>query len=144
MITSEKGIELIKSFESLRLKAYKCPAGVWTIGYGHTKDVKANMVISPQQAESLLREDIARVESEVNKMTAYVGLSQEQFSALVSFAFNVGIGALRGSTLLKKVRQNPQDPTIREEFCRWVKSKGATLMGLVRRRKAEADLYSDK
>lgn len=141
MKTSEKAIELIKSFESLRLKAYKCPAGVWTIGYGHTKDVKASMVISQQQAEILLREDLAQIESEVNKMTTYVELSQEQFSALVSFAFNVGIGALRGSTLLKKVRQNPQDLSIKDEFGKWVKSKGATLPGLVRRRKAEADLY---
>lgn len=141
MKTSEKAIELIKSFESLRLKAYKCPAGVWTIGYGYTKDVKASMVISQQQAEILLREDLAQIESEVNKMTTYVELSQEQFSALVSFAFNVGIGALRGSTLLKKVRQNPQDLSIKDEFGKWVKSKGATLPGLVRRRKAEADLY---
>jgi len=141
MITSEKGIELIKSFESLRLKAYKCPAGVWTIGYGHTKDVKATMVISPQRAERLLKEDIARVESEVNKMTAYVGLSQAQFSALVSFAFNVGIGALRGSTLLKKVRKNPQDLSIKDEFGKWVKSGSTILQGLVKRRKAEADLY---
>src|SRR5574344_35140 len=141
MITSEKGIELIKSFESLRLKAYKCPSGVWTIGYGHTKDVKATMVISPQRAERLLKEDITQTETQVKKMTYYISLTQGQFSALVSFAFNVGIGALMGSTLLKKVRQNPQDPAIRDEFGKWVKSKGVTLQGLVRRRKAEADLY---
>lgn len=67
MITSEKGIELIKSFESLRLKAYKCPSGVWTIGYGHTKDVKATMVISPQRAERLLKEDITQTETQVKK-----------------------------------------------------------------------------
>jgi len=114
---------------------------VWTIGYGHTKDVKATMVISPQRAERLLKEDITQTERQVEKMTYYISLTQGQFSALVSFAFNVGIGALMGSTLLKKVRQNPQDPAIRDEFEKWVKSKGVTLQGLVRRRKAEADLY---
>lgn len=139
MKTSPKGIALIKEFEGLRLKAYKCPGGVWTIGYGHTAGVKSGMVISEAQAEEYLKADLIVFERYLNGHG--LALNQNQFDALVSFIYNVGIGNFSNSTLLRKVRANPQDNSIMDEFLRWVYSKGRVLPGLQRRRLAEMKLY---
>ena len=139
MKTSPKGIALIKEFEGLRLKAYKCPGGVWTIGYGHTVGVKPGMVISEAQAEEYLKADLIAFERYLNGLG--LALNQNQFDALVSFIYNVGTGNFYSSTLLRKVRANPQDNSIMDEFLRWVYSKGRVLPGLQRRRLAEMKLY---
>lgn len=139
MKTSQRGISLIKSFESLRLEAYRCPAGIWTIGYGHTAGVRRGDRINEQKAEQLLAEDLREFEEVVSRECP--GVSQRRFDALVSFVFNVGTGNFLKSTLLKCVKANPDNVNIRYEFSRWNKSKGMVLSGLIRRRKAEADLY---
>ena len=131
MRTGYAGISLIKQFESLRCEAYRCPAGIWTIGYGHTAGVRRGDRIDGQKAEQLLQDDLRKFEDVVNR----------EFDALVSFSFNVGTGNFRKSTLLKCVKANPQNMNIRYEFSRWNKAGGTVLAGLVRRRKAEADLY---
>lgn len=139
MKTSPKGIALIKEFEGLRLKAYKCPGGVWTIGYGHTAGVKPGMLISKAQAEEYLKADLIAFERYLNGLG--LALNQNQFDALVSFIYNVGTGNFSNSTLLRKVRANPQENSIMDEFLRWVYSKGRVLPGLQRRRLAEMKLY---
>ena len=139
MNTSPKGIALIKEFEGLRLKAYKCPGGVWTIGYGHTAGVKPGMLISKAQAEEYLKADLIAFERYLNGLG--LALNQNQFDALVSFIYNVGTGNFSNSTLLRKVRANPQENSIMDEFLRWVYSKGRVLPGLQRRRLAEMKLY---
>ncbi len=139
MNTSPKGIALIKEFEGLRLKAYQCPGGVWTIGYGHTAGVKPGMVITKAQAEEYLKVDLIAFERYLNGLG--LALNQNQFDALVSFIYNVGTGNFSSSTLLRKVRENPQDNSIMDEFLRWVYSKGRVLPGLQRRRLAEMKLY---
>ena len=139
MKTSHKGIALIKEFEGLRLKAYKCPGGVWTIGYGHTAGVKPGMVISEAQAEEYLMADLIASEKYLNDLR--LAINQNQFDALISFIYNVGTGNFSRSTLLRKVRANPQDNSIMDEFLRWVYSKGRVLPSLQRRRLAEMKLY---
>lgn len=137
--TSQNGINLIKEFEGCRLTAYKCPAGVWTIGYGHTNGVKSGQKISQQQAESFLAEDIKKFESGVNSAVS-VSLNQNQFDALVSFSFNCGIGALKSSTLLKKLNAGDYNGAS-NELLRWNKANGKVLEGLKRRRNAEKALF---
>jgi lysozyme len=139
MTTSRRGIQLIKGFEGLKLESYKCPAGVWTIGYGHTAGVKPGIVISEAQAEEYLKADLIAFERYLNGLG--LALNQNQFDALVSFIYNVGTGNFSSSTLLRKVRANPQDNSIMDEFLRWVYSKGRVLPGLQRRRLAEMKLY---
>ena len=139
MNTSPKGIALIKEFEGLRLKAYQCPGGVWTIGYGHTAGVKPGMVITKAQAEEYLKADLIAFERYLNGLG--LDLNQNQFDALVSFIYNVGTGNFSSSTLLRKIRMNHQDNSIMDEFLRWVYSKGRVLPGLQRRRLAEMKLY---
>lgn len=148
MNLNEAGKSLIKSFEGCSLKAYKCPAGLWTCGYGSTfyedgTKVKAGDVITKERADELF-EIIA--EDFSNKVAPLIkkDLSDNNFSALVSFAYNAGVGNLKNSTLLKKVNANPEDETIRAEFMKWVRAGGKVLVGLERRRKAEADLYFKK
>ena len=139
MRTGQRGINLIKQHEGLRLEAYRCPAGVFTIGYGHTAGVRRGDVIDAQRAEQLLAEDLGESEAVVNRECP--GLSQNRFDALVSFVFNVETGNFLKSTLLKCVKANPENVNIRYEFSRWTRSKGVELAGLMRRRRAEADLY---
>lgn len=139
MKTSQKGISLIKGHEKLRLKAYRCPAGVLTIGYGHTKGVKEGDTITEQQAEQFLKEDLAEAEDAV--LRTKVALNQNQFDALVSFVFNIGASKFNGSTLKKKLLKNASDKSISIEFSRWIYSKGEKLNGLVKRREDEATLY---
>lgn len=140
MRTSQNGIDLIKRFEEFSPVAYLCPAGVWTIGYGHTAGVHEGDSIDGDTAEDYLREDLTSAEGAVEKYVK-VPLKQWQFDALVSFTFNLGAGNLYSSTLLKKVNRNPDDPSIRDEFEKWVYAGGRVLQGLVDRRKAEADMY---
>lgn len=142
MKTSDKGIKLITAHEGLRLEAYKCPAGVYTIGYGHTRTARPGMVISKQRAEELLKDDLITAENAVNNQN--LKLNQNQFDALVSFVFNVGSGNFRTSTLLRKVKANADDPSIADEFMRWNKANGRVLFGLVRRREEESKLYFKK
>lgn len=139
MKTSKAGIELIKRHEGLRLAAYLCPAGIPTIGYGHTKGVKLGQVISEEEAEQFLREDLKTSEQEIDRQN--LQLNQNQFDALVSFVFNVGAGNFRSSTLLKRVRLNPNDPDIDRQFKRWVYANGRILPGLIKRRNDETKLY---
>lgn len=139
MTTSDNGYDIIKHFEGFEAKAYQCSAGVWTIGWGHTKDVKPTDVISKAKGETLLREDVKFAEDEINKHN--LNINQNQFDALVSFTFNIGIGNFRRSTLLRKAKVNPNDKTIRDEFARWKYAGKQELAGLRIRRKMEADLY---
>lgn len=146
MKTSNNGIELIKRFEGLRLKAYQDSRGTWTIGYGHTGGVKSGDTITEQEAVELLARDLKTAEDAVNEQN--LSLSQNQFDALVSFVYNVGTRNFRTSTLLKKAKVNANDPTIRNEFPRWnkIEKNGVyiPIAGLTRRRAAEADLYFTK
>lgn len=140
--TSNRGIDFIKGHEGFRAKAYKCPADVWTIGYGHTLNVKSTDVINKSQGEYFLRQDVEHAEREINKHN--LKLNQNQFDALVSFVFNLGVGNFAKSTLLRKAKVNTNDPSIRNEFGRWVYAGGKVLPGLVKRRNEEADLYFAK
>lgn len=141
MKTSDKGIAMIKSFETLELTAYRCPAGVLTIGYGHTGNVHEGQRCTEADAERWLREDVAKAERAVDAMSPARPLRQNEYDALVSFAFNVGVTAFKDSTLYRKVLANPDNPTIKDEFERWVYAKGQMLDGLVSRRNTEADMY---
>ncbi len=142
METSSQGFELIKQHEGCRLRAYKCPAGVWTVGYGSTRGVNQWTEISRQEAEVRLREDIKVAERTVAKVRyLQPRLTQHQFDALVSFVFNVGSGNFEKSTLRKKVLANPSDGTIRDEFLKWIYADGKPLAGLRKRRQDEAELY---
>jgi lysozyme len=136
---NKAGLELVKEFEGLRLKAYLCPAKVWTIGYGSTgSHVREGLVITEAQAEELLRSDLRRFEDAVAKGAPVA--TDNQFSAMVCLAFNIGEGAFAGSTVLRK--HNAGDHAgAAEAFKMWSKAGGETLRGLVRRREAEAQLY---
>lgn len=139
MKTSQKGIDFIKRHEALRLNAYLDAVGVWTIGYGHTKTAKKGMAITEAEAEKLLVNDLKTAEEEINSHN--LPLKQHQFDALVSFVFNVGTGAFRTSTLLKRIKEDVNHPDIPNQFNRWVYGNGKVLPGLVRRRNDEAKLY---
>lgn len=139
MKTSEKGKALIKKYEGCRLKAYKCPAGVLTIGYGHTNNVRVDDVITQAEADKLLDIDIVIKEKEVNSVLR-VPVTQGQYDALVSFAFNLGIGNLKKSTLLRLVNQGKYK-NASNEFSRWVYAGGKVLAGLVKRRNEEKELF---
>lgn len=140
MKISENGKNLIKNFEGLRLKAYKCSSGVLTVGYGHTgSDVKENMIITKEQAEKLFDADVLVHSNNVSKLVR-VKLNQNQFDALVSFEYNVGYGNFSKSTLLKKL--NAGDYTgAANEFEKWIYANKKKLKGLVKRRKKEKELY---
>lgn len=139
MKTGDRGLALIKQFEGLQTHAYLCPAGIWTIGYGHTRDVKSGNVITPEQADVLLSDDLRESERAVESCVT-VTLSQPQFDALVSFTFNLGEGNLHTSTLLKKLNAGDSAGAA-DEFLRWVDAGGKELPGLVERRKAERQLF---
>lgn len=133
-------------WEGCRLKAYRCPSDVLTIGYGHTgPDVTEGLEISAVQAVTLFNADVDKFARSVEAAFAGVALKQKQFDALVSLAYNIGLGNLKRSTLYKKVKANPDDPSIRAEFMKWVNAtqNGVVkkLAGLVKRRTAEADHY---
>lgn len=145
-VTGQKGINLIKQFEGFLAKPYKCPAGIPTIGYGATyypsglKVTLNDKAITEAQATTMLMNMLKTYEKSVDSFCRD-DINQNQFDALVSFAYNVGVNALKGSTLLKKVNKDPNDPTIRAEFLKWNKGGGKVLKGLTNRRIAEANLY---
>ncbi len=164
MKTSEKGIQLIKQFEGLHdgdlkqigLQPKMCPAGFWTEGYGSlvldangnslrgeskkSLAYKFSKVKTEADAEELLKKDLIQRENMINSLE--LDINQYQFDALVSFCYNVGFENLKRSTLLKKIKANPNAPGIHSEFLRWNKANGIVLNGLTRRREAEANLYT--
>ncbi len=146
MKPSDKCYELIKSFEGLKLDAYLDGGGVPTIGYGSTmytngSKVKLGQKIELKTAQELLEWEVNNKATVINSHLLKCVLNQNQFDALVSFAYNVGIGAFANSTLLKKLIKNPNNPEIAYEFSRWNKDNGKTVEGLTNRRKKESDFY---
>jgi lysozyme len=154
MTLSHQGESLIKKFESCRLEAYKDIAGTWTIGYGNISyengtRVKQGDKIAQWRAEELFKRVVQRFVNDVNYLTKGTQLTQNQFDALVSFAYNLGSDidldtiaeGLGDSTLLKMVLKNPENPDIPKEFLKWNKAGGKVSAGLNRRRKSEAHLY---
>jgi GH24 family phage-related lysozyme (muramidase) len=139
--TGAKGIALIKSFEGLSLNKYQDIVGKWTIGYGHLilPDEVFNVALTEAQAETLLRRDLAVSEKGVNQYVL-VPLTQNQFDALVSFTFNLGVGNLKSSTLLRVLNAH-QYQSAADEFLRWDKAGGKQVAGLTRRRTAERALF---
>ena len=142
MKCSQEGLALIKKFEGCRLKAYRCSANVLTIGYGHTGGVKEDDTISQPEADELLENDIAKFEEYVSD-NVIVELKQHQFDALVAWTFNLGVGNLRNSTMLKKLNEADYE-SVPFEMRRWNKAGGKTLDGLIRRREAESLLFESK
>lgn len=146
MYCSESGIELIKHFEGLRLTAYVCIGGKPTIGFGSTyyedgSRVNLGDVITLQQANELLMNILSQFERDLSKLIHGIPVNQNQFDALVSFAFNIGIESLAQSTLLNKLKSNQNDTAIAVEFGKWVMAGGQRINGLVIRRRKEAELY---
>jgi lysozyme len=147
MHMSVEGIDaLLKKFEGCKLKAYRCPAGVWTIGYGHTSaagipEVVQGMTITQAEANDILRRDLVKYEQGVEALL-HQPVTQNQFDVLVDFAYNAGIGALKSSTLLKKVNAADFD-AVPAELMKWTKGGGQVLKGLVARRRAEAGWWRD-
>jgi lysozyme len=139
MITSKDGINLIKRFEGCKLKAYRCPAGVLTIGFGCTEGVTEGMTISQDMADYLLGKELAEFEMGIAGLVTHK-LTQPQFDALVCFTYNVGLGAFKKSTLLKRINAGEMLPAA-EEFLKWDKAAGKVLPGLTARRKAERELF---
>lgn len=139
MKTSENGINLIKRFEGLKTKAYLCPAKVWTIGYGHTNGVNKGDTITAEKATEYLKQDIEVFENAINLLVK-VELNQNQFDALISFVFNVGIEAFKKSTMLKFINTGHYQLAA-GQFDRWNKKKGVVLEGLTVRRRAEKELF---
>lgn len=149
MTVSQRGVDLIKQFEGFRTKAYRDQVGIPTIGYGtiiykNGKDVKMGDVITQAQAEDELRSHIQERIPSINKALKSC-LNQNQYDSIVSFVYNVGLGAFENSTLLKKINANPDDKAIRDEFMKWNKGRIngvlTPLPGLTLRRKQEANLY---
>lgn len=163
---NKAGLDLIKHFESLHdgdlkligLQPKMCPAQVWTVGYGRALvDAKTGQflkgakdkakayamypALTEAEAEQMLLEDTTSFSKQVKARLGKVVLNDNQFSALVSFSYNLGVGAFERSTLRKKLLVNPKDTSIKAEFAKWNKASGVVLKGLVRRRQAEADLY---
>lgn len=138
--TNSSGLLLIKSFEGLRLEAYRDAVGIWTIGYGTTRGVKPGMLISEAEAEKFLQEDLSRFEEAIHE-AVQVTVNDNQFSSLVSFTYNVGAGAFRSSTLLRLLNEGKDLHTIAAQFPRWNRAGGRVLEGLTRRRNAEKALF---
>ena len=142
---NQAGLSLIKQFEGFEPVAYLCPAGVPTIGYGHTKtvtaqDVRSKRTISEDEAEALLMEDVRDAESAVERLIT-VPLTDNQFSSLVSWTFNLGEWNLKSSTLRRKLNRGDYQ-SVPGEMARWVRAGSITLAGLIRRRKAEGALFA--
>lgn len=138
MNINEDGKKFIKFWEGLQLAAYKDGGGVWTIGYGHTEDVKPGMLISKHQAEVMFDYDIAKYEQAVeNALPSCPG--QNQFNALVSLCYNIGTKAFRGSTLVGLWKHGPL--VVAPQFNRWIFDNGRVVPGLVKRRFAEREMF---
>lgn len=136
MNISERGLNLIKSYEGCRLSSYKCPAGVWTIGYGHTQGVYEGMVITQEQADNMLREDVKCYADAVDRYNSRFNFTQEEFDALTSFTYNCGVGSLQAVMSCCNTKQE-----IAEECKLYNKGGGVVLAGLVRRREEEYKLF---
>lgn len=139
MKPSQACVDLVKSFEGFRAEAYKCPAGVWTIGYGTTEDVYPGDVVDEREAEELLMNDLLDASKAIDDLVD-VPVTQGQYDALTSFVYNVGREAFRSSTLLKLLNAGNVDGAMKQ-FQRWNKAGGTVLAGLTKRRAAEATLF---
>jgi lysozyme len=144
MTYSDNAIKLIKKWEGCELKSYQCSAGRWTIGYGNTKwmdgsDVKQGEKITLENAEKLLKHHLDKMVISLNRLS--IDVSQNQFDAIVSLVYNIGLYAFRNSTLLKMIKVNPNGVGITKEWQRWCTSKGKVILGLQRRRKDEVAFY---
>lgn len=138
---SDRGLDIIKEFEGYRPQAYLCPAGVWTIGYGHTQGVTADMIIGEKEATEFLRQDVKEAEQVVNHLVKKE-ITQCQFDALVSLVFNIGSGNFQSSTILRLINTDCFDIAKHERaFKMWNKAGGRVLRGLSRRRDKEFELY---
>jgi len=142
MNISQEGLSLIKKFEGCELEAYKCAAGVLTIGYGSTKGVKEGDTITQEEADKLLLHEMEEYEGYINNNVT-VDLKQNEFDALVSWVFNLGPANLKASTMLK-VLNNKEYDDVPAQIKRWNKAGGKVLQGLIRRREAEALLFEGK
>jgi|TARA_R110001583_G_scaffold7687_4_gene37743 lysozyme len=139
MTPSNDCIDMVKHFEGFKAVAYLCPANVWTIGYGRTKNVKDGDITSMPQATRDLEEELVEFGDQVHRVVD-VELSQNEFDALTSWTYNLGVGNLQSSTLLKKLNAGDKD-SVPSEMLRWNKAAGKVLAGLTTRRQAEADLW---
>ena len=139
MTISQKGIDLIKTFEGCKLFAYRDSVGIPTIGYGHIKDVKMGMSITQKQAEEFLKGDIKPVERLLNGMG--INYTQNQFDALTSWIFNLGEGNFKKSTMYKNIVARKSDVEITDQMVKWVNAGGRPLLGLKKRRVAEANMF---
>lgn len=140
--TGDKGVQLICQFEGLKLERYRDAVGLWTIGYGHLilkEEMEKLIKITTGDAKNILRKDLKRTETGVKKLLT-LSVTQNQFDALVSFAFNLGLGNLKKSTLLKKVNAGDKEAAALQFKC-WNKAGGRVLAGLTRRRDAEMRLF---
>ena len=142
MNISQEGISLIKKFEGCELEAYKCAAGVWTIGYGNTKDVKEGDSILKEDAESMLVHELQKYCNDVD-IAVKVDLKQNEFDALVSWTYNLGPTNLNSSTMLRVLNEGKHDE-VPAQIKRWNKASGQVKQGLVRRREAEALMFEGK
>ena len=140
MNISKEGLSLIKKFEGCELEAYLCPAGVWTIGYGHTKDVKEGDKINKEEADYLLQEEMIEYESYINDFVE-VPLNQNQFDSLCSWVYNLGPTNLKNSTMLRVLNEEKY-ADVPQVIKRWNKAGGEVLDGLIKRREAEAKMFA--
>lgn len=136
-------IAAIKQFEGFRSVAYKCPAGVWTVGYGTTRGVHQGTKVTEELAEAWLRSDLSLFEDGVAKLTAGLNLPQHQFDALVDFAYNCGLSNLSTSTLLRYIKAKRSTADICNQFRRWNKAGGKVLPGLIKRREWECNRWKN-
>lgn len=141
MEASDLLIKKITEFEGFSNTAYRCPAGKWTCGIGHTSGVTATTTCTRKEAEQWLKEDLAPVEAYVNTIEQV--RTQGQYDALVGFAYNLGLGNLKSSTLLRKIKEGAPTGDIQEQFRRWVYAGGKVLKGLVKRREWEAQRWAE-
>lgn len=139
MKVSQKGIKLIKDFEGCKLAAYKDSVGVWTIGWGNTSHAKAGMKITQAQADKFLLEDLVPVEKCLNNLG--VVLTQNKFDSLCSWIFNLGIGSFNSSTMKKYIVAKCSDIDVTDQMVKWCNAGGRPLLGLKKRRVAEANMY---
>jgi lysozyme len=139
MTISKQGLELIKAFEGCKLFSYRDSVGVATIGYGHTKNVRMGQAITQQQADNFLREDLRECEKVLNALS--INFRQEQFDALCSWIFNLGVANFTHSTMLVRMQTNATDEEVTDQLVRWFNAGGKPLKGLKRRRIEEANMF---
>lgn len=137
MNVTEELYNAIRRFEGCKLEAYKCPAGVWTIGYGHTSGVTKGMKVNVGWAEAALKQDVKECVKQIEKLNLPL-TERYQLDAVVDFVFNLGITKFKQSTLCRKIKEQKADVEIQQEFRRWVYSGKTKLDGLVKRREWEA------